>query len=228
MFSSLAWWQIFIGGVATLAVYSFLFKENRFYRIFEHLFIGIATSITIMKAFRDSLWPVYFKPLLGLDLLLLPDGSYAEPYDYRLLLYLIPMAFGLLYYFILSKRLSWLAQLPIGFMLGVSAGLTFKGFFNEVMPQLYDSFRPLYISGDSYSSISNIIFIVTLLTSLSYFFFTFKRKEGGVISSTASIGRYLMMGCFGAFFGSTIMARMALLVERLQFLLNDWLPIFHG
>ena len=30
------------------------------------------------------------------------------------------------------------------------------------------------------------------------------------------------MVCFGAFFGSTVMARMALLVERLQFLLIDW------
>jgi hypothetical protein len=32
----------------------------------------------------------------------------------------------------------------------------------------------------------------------------------------------MMMCCFGAFFGSTIMARMALLVERLEFLINEW------
>jgi hypothetical protein len=31
-----------------------------------------------------------------------------------------------------------------------------------------------------------------------------------------------MMIVFGAFFGSTVMARMALLVERVQFLLQDW------
>ena len=31
-----------------------------------------------------------------------------------------------------------------------------------------------------------------------------------------------MMVCFGAFFGSTMMARMALLVERLDFLASDW------
>ncbi len=30
------------------------------------------------------------------------------------------------------------------------------------------------------------------------------------------------MVCFGAFFGSTVMARMALLVERVGFLLIDW------
>jgi hypothetical protein len=38
----------------------------------------------------------------------------------------------------------------------------------------------------------------------------------------------MLMGCFGAFFGSTIMARMALLVERLDFLIHDWFPLFLG
>jgi hypothetical protein len=28
---------------------------------------------------------------------------------------------------------------------------------------------------------------------------------------------------FGAFFGSTVMARMALLIDRLQFLQGDWI-----
>jgi hypothetical protein len=234
VFSDLTWWEIFIAGIATLAIYSFLYRENPFYRIFEHLFIGIATAITIMKAFRDSLWPVYFKPLFGYNRLILPDGTFSDPYDYRLLLYLIPIVFGLLYYFILSKRHAWVAQLPIGFMLGVAAGLAFKGFFNEVMPQLYDSFRSIYVlnefdgSLDYYASISNIIFIVTLLSAMIYFFFTFRRKDGGVVSQSAMLGRYMMMGCFGAFFGSTIMARMALLVERLQFLIHDWIPILSG
>ena len=31
------------------------------------------------------------------------------------------------------------------------------------------------------------------------------------------------MVCFGAFFGSTVMARLSLLVERLQFLLGPWM-----
>ena len=30
------------------------------------------------------------------------------------------------------------------------------------------------------------------------------------------------MICFGAFFGSTVMARLALLVERVQFIITDW------
>ena len=222
----LDWLQVFIGGVSTLAIYSFLYKENSFYRFFEHLFIGIATSITVMQTFRNFLWPKFFKPMLGMDRLPLPDGSMVEPFNSSVYFYLIPMAFGLLYYCILSRRHAWMAQIVIGFTLGAAGGLTFKGFFNEVMPQIYDSFRPLYVPGELGTSVENWIFVFTLLTAFSYFFFTFRRRPDGLSQKSASAGRWMMMGCFGAFFGSTIMARMALLVERLEFLINTWVPNF--
>ena len=93
-----------------------------------------------------------------------------------------------------------------------------------MLPQLYDSFRPLYVPGAPEDTLRNLIFIFTLISALSYFFFTFKRKEGGAVEKSAAAGRWMMMICFGAFFGSTIMARMALLVERLQFLIEKWWP----
>jgi hypothetical protein len=36
------------------------------------------------------------------------------------------------------------------------------------------------------------------------------------------------MVCFGAFFGSTVMARLALLVERVQFIVRDWIAAVGG
>jgi hypothetical protein len=56
---------------------------------------------------------------------------------------------------------------------------------------------------------------------LNYFFFTFG-KEGSLQGKMAPLGRPLLMVCFGAFFGSTVMARLALLVERVQFVVHDW------
>lgn len=68
-------------------------------------------------------------------------------------------------------------------------------------------------------------FLATLISVFSYFFFTFRRgASSGILRGSAISGRWLMMGCFGAFFGATIMARMALLVERLDFLINTWGP----
>ncbi len=213
------------GGIATLAIFSFLVKENAFYRFFEHLFIGIATGLGLVISIKNFLWPKILVPLLGLDIVRFPDGTTSKEYNYWLLLYILPMCFGLLYYTIYSKRHSWLAKLVIGFSLGMSGGIAFKGFFSEMMPQLFGTFKPLVVLSDSkimwLQSFSNIVFVGTLISVMYYFFFSFK-SEGKVAKTLSRSGRWLMMISFGAFFGSTVMARMALLVERLQFLIDDW------
>ncbi len=239
MFSSLdfEWWQILFGGICTLAIFSFLYKENPVYRFFEHFYIGIATSYGIIETIKNFLWPKVLSKLFGTNRVIFPDGSYAQDYATSSLLWLLPISFGLLYYALLTKRHKWLAQLVIGCQLGYAAGLSFKGIFIELMPQIYDSFKPLYVPSSANQTIANIVFVTTLLTSLSYFFFTFKRTDvrsgqASIVSNTltwcSGLGRWLMMGCFGAFFGSTIMARMALLIERLEFLLKTWIPVIFG
>ena len=231
------WWQIFFGGICTFAIFSFLYKENSIYRFFEHFYIGIATSYGIIETIKNFLWPKVLSKLFGANKVVFPDGTLAESYEVSNLLWLLPISFGLLYYALLTKRHKWLAQLVIGCQLGYAAGLSFKGIFIELMPQIYDSFKPLYVPTSGNQTLANIVFITTLLTSLSYFFFTFKRTDvrsgqASVISNTltwcSGLGRWLMMGCFGAFFGSTIMARMALLIERLEFLIKTWVPAVFG
>lgn len=225
---------ILTGGVATIAIYSFLISENRFYRFFEHLYIGLAAGFLPVFAIKNFLWPQIIQPMLGAPIYHYPDGTVSQEYDPRLLLYLLPMGFGLFYYFIYSKRFGWLAKLAIGFALGYSAGLTFKGFFAQMLPQFQASFKTVLVDrGGEIAAdpdlhtiggifvFEHIFFVVTLLSVMYYFYFTFRRKtQAGV--AFAATGRMLMMVCFGAFFGSTVMAREALLVERLQFLLVTW------
>ncbi|RMD87639.1 MAG: hypothetical protein D6808_01075 [Candidatus Dadabacteria bacterium] len=211
------WHQMSIlsGGVCTLAIFSFLIKENPFYRIFEHIFIGIASGLGAVMGVRYFLWPEIIKPMVGKDIIVFPDGTYSKPYDPLYLLYLFPLLFGLLYYFIYSKKYGWLAKIVIGFSLGASAGLAFKGFFAEMVPQLSSSFKQLVVftegSFDLYGTASNVVFVFTLLAVMYYFLFSF-RGEGLAHKAISGSGRWLMMICFGAFFGSTVMARLALLV----------------
>lgn len=217
--------SVVVGGLATLAIFSFLIKENRFYRLFEHLFIGIAAGLGPMLLIRDFLWPNIMEPMLGLTITQYPDGTQSEPYQPLYLLYLVPMVFGCLYYFIYSQRHSWLAKVVIGFTLGASGALAIRGFFSEAVPQIAGSFKPLVVFNEQgfslLESFNNSLFVVTLLLVLNYFFFTFGR-EGSTQGKIAPLGRPLLMVCFGAFFGSTVMARLALLVERVQFIVGDW------
>lgn len=214
-----------LAGGATLAIFSLLIKENPFYRFFEHFYIGIAAGLGTILTIKNFLWTQLLQPMLGLDIVQYPDGTFSKEYNPYFLLYFLPMFFGLLYYFIYSKRFSWLAKLVIGFSLGVSGGLAFKGFFNKMIPQLTSSFKPLVVFANDgilwRQSVENIIFVFTLLAVMYYFFFSFKPTRIG--QKVAMSGRWLLMVCFGAFFGSTVMARLSLLVERLQFLLGPWL-----
>ncbi len=219
--------QIALAGIATLAIYSFLYRENIFYRSFEHIFIGIATAWGLVKVCEDFLWPRIYRSMFGYEVLHLPDGTQFGEYQSWYLWYLIPALFSLLYYTMYSSKYRHLAQLVISFQLGCAGGFAFKGIFVELMPQIYDSFRPLYFSRDMsqealFLSLSNVFFLVTLFSAFMYFFFTFRSSESKTVQKISTLGRLLMMACFGATFGSTMMARMALLVERLDFLSNTW------
>lgn len=214
-----------VAGFATLAIMSFLIRENRVYRAFEHIFIGLSAGLGLVVTVRDFLYPKILSPLFGWDVVVFPDGTVKDPGHPLAWLYIIPLTFGLLYYTIFIPRYRWMSRLVIGFSLGAGGGLAIKGFFNEVIPQVTASFKPLLVLTDSgidwMTSFNNTVFVLTLLCTMAYFFFTIRRGEA-LRGLAGSGGRWLMMICFGAFFGSTVMARMAILVERLQFLLVDW------
>ena len=230
-----AFTTILLGGISTLAIYSFLYRENPFYRVFEHMYIGIATGLGLVISLERFVWPKLLGPILNTSPATYPTppqwvaqgAELTSTVDYgpMVLLYLFPMAFGLGFYTIYSKKYSWVSRIVISFSLGYGGGLAFKGFFAEFVPQVVSSFKPLYVPADIAASVNNVIFVGTLLCVMTYFFFSFEHDRPGIRQASAT-GRWLMMISFGAFFGATIMARMSLLIERLQFFTEQWLPNF--
>jgi hypothetical protein len=70
-------------------------------------------------------------------------------------------------------------------------------------------------------AINNILFVVTLIFVLSYFLFSVNPESRYMRTSTVW-GRWLMMVGFGAIFGSTVMARLALVIDRMHFVWVEW------
>ena len=214
-----------IGAFCTLGLYSVLHKENKIYRLFEHLFLGLATGYMVALSWNDVLLPKWWKPMW-------------EKSEWWYILALIP---GIMYYFIYSRKHNWIARLVIGFFLGVASGQAFKAFVNDTWPQIATSFKPIMphdaipaaadhpaIAALSVpDAINNVLFMFILICVLSYFFFSFEQKHP-VLNASAKLGRWLLMFTFGAIFGSTIMARLALLIDRMDFLLNDFGPHIGG
>jgi hypothetical protein len=222
---------IIAGGVATLAIFSFLIKENPFYRVFEHIFIGLGVGLGIVMTIRQYLWPKAVKPVIEALATMAGQPPHEGPVSSLYLVYIPFLAFGCLYYFIYSRKHGWLARLVIGFSLGAGGGLAIKAFCSITLPQVIASFKPIVVVGPGgvswAASLSNIVFVGTLMCVMTYFFFSFEHDKP-VIKQMSYAGRWLMMVCFGAFFGATIMARMSLLIERLDFLTAEWWPTIVG
>jgi len=215
--------NIFIGGVVTLAVYSILYRENPFYRLAEHIYLGLAAGYGVVIIWRDVLSTQWFDPIVH-------DGQW-------LWLWVLPLA--VMTYFVFSRKHGWISRIPLVMLSGAYSGMVFQAYISQYFPQIRDSFRSVVpnvitlanpnpdpklglvsISG----AINNGIFLITMLCVITYFFFSFEQKHKAV-RGTAQAGRWIMMIGFGAIFGSTIMTRFALLVDRVYFLLIEWLKM---
>ena len=153
-------------------------------------------------------------------------------------LWILPLA--LMGYFVFSRKHGWVSRFPLVVLGGLAAGQVFQAFQSQYFRQIQNSFKPLIpnvwtlstsspdptrltISG----AINNVIFLITLLAVLTYFLFSFEQKHR-VVNRFANLGRWLIMIGFGAIFGSTIMTRFALLVDRMYFVLIEWLKLSAG
>jgi hypothetical protein len=220
-----------IGAICTLAIYSILYKENPVFRLFEHIFVGLATGYGVQTVITTVIVPDWGKAIFI-------EGRWY---------WIFALLVGGMFYFIYSKKQVWIARWAMGLFIGMGAGLGVVGFVTEFAPQLAASFKPLvehtannwqfhdfrpltliryfFFSGSWHfhaENLNNLIFFITLLTVMSYFFFSIEQKKP-LLGSSAKTGRWLLMIAFGAIFGNTVMARFSLLIDRMQFLLHDWL-----
>ncbi len=195
-----------LAALATLGIYSILYRENPVYRFFEHLFIGLGIGWTIFITWRDILYPKWWIPMIR-------EGKWY---------WIFAFVVGALFYFIYSRRLAWMARMVISTLMGLSAGLAFRSFAAIYIPQIEASFRSLRFTPSFATGFNNLLSTFILLTIIIYFLFTV-RHEKQPLSALSKWGRWFIMLGLGAMFGSTVMARMSLLIDRFYFLLHQWL-----
>ena len=199
---------VWAGALSTFAIYSVLYAENRFYRLFEHIFIGLAAGYGVYITWSQVLRPKWWQPMVE-------GGQW---------LWIFAAVLGGMFYFMYSKKHAWVSRVVFGLFMGLAAGGMFREFYELYFPQMGASMKPLAGSGVSLADTLNVaIFYVILFASMSYFFFSFEHKNV-VLKKSASAGRWFLMIGFGAIFGATVMGRMTLFVGRFNFLLNEWVP----
>ncbi len=197
----------------TLAMYSFLYKDNPAFKIAENLFVGVAMGYWIIITWYNILKPDVFETLI---VPIFKDTGKAPQYAV-----IIPTLLGVFMLLRFSNKLSWLSRWSFAFIVGLGAGITIPNFIHAfILKQLsFDSF----ITASVPDSINSFLILLGVVSVLIYFFFSMEHK--GVIGGVSKIGVWFLMIAFGASFGFTVMARMSLLIGRIQFLIRDWLGI---
>ncbi|MBN2464127.1 hypothetical protein JXD38_00685 [candidate division WOR-3 bacterium] len=203
-----------IAAILTIGIFSFLWRDNPFYKFCEHLFVGVSVGYTIAITWYNSVYPDLFDPLFLSPLSKVSLGS-------KLLL-IIPLLLGLCYFCRFIPQVSWLIRFPMAFVLGWASGVVIPAMLQtNVLKQMQGTFLTPGIFARWDVFLWAVISFIGVVCSVLYFFFS--REHKGALKVASETGIVFLMVGFGASFGYTVMARMSLLIGRFQFLLRDWL-----
>jgi hypothetical protein len=211
---------VWIGAILTLGIFSFLYKDNPFYKFSEALFVGISAGYWFVVTFWQYFVPKFWDNLALAYSELLTKGRV----DYHWI-YLLGGFFGVLMLLRLLPKIGWLSRWSLAFIVGTTAGLQFTRYLeSNGIRQVVGTIKPLLVSGNMNATIGNIIIVVGTFCGLIYFFFSKEHK--GAFGGAARVGVWFLMITFGALFGYTVMSRMSLLIGRMDYLFGIWLSLY--
>lgn len=184
----------------TLAIFSFLYRDNPVYRVAEHVFAGLSAGYFAGLIFQSVLVQQLWQPLAA--------GNYWL---------ILPAILGALTFSRLTTKWSWLSRVALAFVIGANSGiLLMQQLHGIVLPQVAETFVRV-------DTIKGALIVIGVVCTLFYFYFSKPHK--GVLGGVATVGIWFIMISFGSHFGYTVMARVSLLIGRVQFLMITWLGI---
>jgi hypothetical protein len=199
--------------ILTLFIFSFLYRDNPFYKFAEHLLVGVSVGYFLVISVDNVLIPKITEPLF-------------TQRDWKTL---IPLLAGaLILTRLIPQRGKW-SQVSLALVIGVGAGVALPATLQaQILTQMKASMfslAPAEGASPALYLFERIVVLLGLTSVLAYFFFSKEHK--GAWGAYAKMGTYFLMIFFGATFGYTVMSRLSLLIGRVQFLLGDWLRLLN-
>lgn len=196
----------------TLFIFSFLYKDNPFFKAAEHLYIGAGLAwhiqLIIYKIIKVKVW----EPM---------KVAWASGNWFTIWMITIPTILGLSLITQFIPRISWLSRYGFTFMMGYSAGLALPaGLATDFTNQILGTIEPFanIVNLTPGQLINALILLIGSISVLFYFFFSIEHK--GAVKKISNFGIYFLMIYFGASFGNTVMARFSLLYGRFDLLVR--------
>ncbi|MBN1424686.1 hypothetical protein JXA88_09020 [Candidatus Fermentibacteria bacterium] len=197
---------IWLAAILTLAGFSFLWRDNPFFKVMEHMLVGVSAGYYLVQYAYSALYKKLYVPLVVQGNLLFAGCA----------------ILGLMVFARLFPKRSWLSRYPVAFYVAAGAGYSIPSTIQaRVVKQMQVTMVNFLDQGSVIAVISGFLLFLGVVTVLLYFFFSAEHR--GVLGAASKIGIVTLMIGFGASFGYTVMSRITLLIGRFQFLLGDWL-----
>ncbi|MBI4656096.1 MAG: hypothetical protein HY746_05015 [Elusimicrobia bacterium] len=223
-------WLIIGGWVAaglTIFIFSFLYKDNPFFKIAEHLYLGAGMGWWFQVMFYNIWKPKVWEPvkILVNGLQIIQSYHIWKPEFWKAVwtagdwTIFIPTLLGLSLITQFFQKISWVSRYGFTFIMGYGAGLVIPvSVSTDFMTQILGTIKPLFKVGTEMSwasffyTFNTFLIAFGLVCVLIYFFFSAEQK--GLVKKASNIGIYFLMLYFGAAFGNTVMGRFSLLYGR--------------
>ena len=207
----------------TLSVYSFLYRDNGFYKLAEHIFVGIATAWFTMEFYDSGV----LKPLVEYihdthKLIAHPGpepfklGGYPLDPAWAIGWRFGAVALSLMLLTRLVSRNAWISRWPLAMMVGIYAALKMTSETQaRLVNQVREAMVPLWTDKTTTMEVAgNIVLVVGMLAVLGHFVFTYRRTVP--LRAASRIAIVVLMLAFGSRFAFTVLGRIALLIERIS------------
>jgi len=193
----------------SLFMYSFIYKDNPFFKFGEHLYVGVSVGYGLIITYYEVMVKKLYVPMIQ-------QGNWWL---------VLPLFLGLLVLARFIPAISWLSRISFAFIVGFGSGAAIPRVISSfILQQVQGTLRPLVASGGgdgawfTFAGLNTLLILVGVVSVLFYFFFSIEHT--GAVHRVARIGIYFLMVSFGAAFGYTVMARMSLLIGRFDELIQ--------
>lgn len=218
----------------TLCVFSFLYKDNPFYKFAEHVFVGAGTAFFALQYYDEGIKGKLYDHI-GRAVTAMDDGGTialgGTEVDAGLAIGLrcVAVLLSVMLLVRLFKPDSWAPRWPLAIMVGVYAAIKMTGETqSKLVLQVKGLMKPVTSDtalawSDDWTRIeetgvfvtfANLVLLIGAICALGHFVFTYRRTAflGGV----SRVGIVVLMITFGSMFGFTVLGRIALLIERVN------------
>ncbi len=209
---------LWVAGFLTLAIFSFLYKDNPFYRLAEHIFAGLSAGYYLGLIWQSVILQQLADPI-SQHWAAIFSGESSGQHTMQMIFLIVAGLLGVMIFARLFPKMSWVSRYPLAFVMGNTAGIYLTSeLHGRLIAQVASTFVDL--GGPLDLIILNSIIVVGVLATLIYFYFS--KEHTGALGATARVGIWFIMIAFGAHFGYTVMGRISLLIGRIQFIFIDW------